>query len=101
MKTPVLALLLSACMFGQQSGPTAASQGSTIHGVLIGQDGQPAKKITVAALWICPARSKTCRISEGHAVTDQNGEFRFNRVGIDKYAVFAEDREAEIGRAHV
>jgi hypothetical protein len=97
MKTPALALLLSACMFGQQSGPTAASQGSTIHGVLIGQDGQPARKITVAALWICPAGSKSCRISNGRAVTDQNGEFRFNRVGLGKYAAFAEDQEAGYG----
>jgi hypothetical protein len=97
MKTPALALLLSACMFGQQSGPTAASQGPTIHGVLIGQDGRPAKKIALAARVMRPAESKPCRISEGRAVTDQNGEFRFSRVGVGTYAVFAEDREAGYG----
>ncbi len=97
MRSPALALLLSACMFGQQSSPTAAGQGSTIQGVLIGQDGQPAKRITVAALLMCPAGSAPCRISEGRAVADQNGEFRFNRVGVGKYAVFAEDKEAGYG----
>lgn len=86
-------------MFGQQSGPTAASQGSTIYGVLIGQDGKPAKKITLAALLICPADRKPCRISGSHAVSDQNGEFRFSRVGVGRYAVFADDREAGYGYA--
>jgi hypothetical protein len=82
----VVVLVLSTSMFGQQ-----------IHGVLIGQDGQPAKRITVAALWMCPAGGKPCRISKSSAVTDQNGEFRFNRVGVGKYAVFAEDKEAGYG----
>ncbi len=68
--------------------------GQQIRGVLIGQDGQPAKKITVAARWMCPT---ICRISEGHAVTDQNGEFRFNHIGVGKYAVFADDKEGGYG----
>jgi hypothetical protein len=100
-RSALAALLLSANMFGQQSGPTAASQTRevpTIHGVLIGQDGQPAKRVRVAALWKCPAGS-ACGFSPRGAVTDQNGEFRFNRVPVGKYSVFADDKEAGYGYA--
>jgi hypothetical protein len=96
MKTVALALLLSACMSGQHSALTAESQG-TIHGVLIGQDGKPAKKIALSARLMCPTESKPFRISQARAVTDQNGEFRFIRVGVGSYAVFADDPEAGYG----
>ena len=81
----VVVLMLSTSMFGQR-----------IHGVLVGQDGQPAKKIMVAARWLCPGPG-LCRISQTSAVTDQNGEFSFNRVGFGKYVVFADDKEAGYG----
>ena len=82
----LVALLLSPSMFGQQ-----------IHGVLITQDGQPAKRITIASIWQCPDRSKPCRIARSSRVTDQNGEFRFDRLNPGKYLVFADDREAGYG----
>jgi hypothetical protein len=82
----VVVLLLSASTFGQQ-----------IHGVLIGQDGQPAKKITVAATWLCPDRSKACRLSRSSGVTDENGEFRFELARVGRYAVAAEDEEGGYG----
>src|ERR1700686_3049363 len=108
MKSPwaVAVLLVSASLFGQQSGiaPTANQQvhvGSdgqnegTIHGVLIGQDGQPAKGVRVAAVWLCP---DTCLNPQRETITtDDSGRFGFDHVALGEYAVFPDDIEAGYG----
>jgi hypothetical protein len=82
-------LLLTVSAFGQRSNPTTGS----IHGVVTDEAGQPANEVQIAAVWICQ-NSQGCPLSMGHAITNSTGEFGFSSLGLGKWEVFVDDREA-------
>jgi hypothetical protein len=93
----LVALLLAVEAFSQQSakpqpavllhGDPIITLGGTgaIHGVVIAHNGQPAKGITVTALWHC---AETCQIVMSSTTTNDAGEYRFEPVTFGKYDVF-------------
>ena len=65
---------------------TAEARGATgaIYGVVVAHGGQPAKGITVTALWLCP---ETCTAVMSSTVTNEAGEYRFEPVTLGKYGL--------------
>ena len=62
---PLAVLLLSICVFGQQTTTPNEKAGSvltgddgqpsgTIHGTAVDQSGRPAKSLRVGVIWMCP-----------------------------------------------
>src|SRR5947209_4499269 len=58
-----------------------------IRGVVIGQDGQPVKGIRLGAVMQCPG---ACVFWMSDTITNQAGEYRFQRLPLRKYSVFRE-----------
>ncbi len=92
MKSLLLAvaiLLLSVAAAGQQQPAQAAS--GTIRGIVVGQDGRPAKGIGVAA------RLRSSLSGSGvlpRTRANDSGEYRFEKLWWGKYAVYADDEAA-------
>jgi len=81
-------LLLAASAAGQQ--PDAARAHGSIHGVATGNDGQPAKRISLTAVPLGVALSTILP----HTTTNDRGEYRFDLPWWGKYTVYAEDEDA-------
>jgi hypothetical protein len=91
MKTAALTfgcLLLVTTAVGQHQ-ETAPARGS-IYGVVIGNDGQPAKRIGLTAMPLGVALG----MGLPHTTTNDKGEYRFDLHRWGKYTVYAEDEDA-------
>jgi hypothetical protein len=69
------------------SGQESQEFAGEIHGIVVGQDGQPAKGMRLGAVIQC---SGACAVSMRDTITNQAGEYRFRRLPLGKYSVFKE-----------
>src|SRR5215469_9944671 len=89
-KMLVLVGVLLLATAGAQQHDEPLSKG-TIYGVVIGQDGRPAKKIVLTAFPLGVALGAVLP----HTKTNDAGEYRFENIPWwGRYTVYAEDEEA-------
>jgi hypothetical protein len=69
------------------SGQESQEFAGEIHGIVVGQDGKPAKGMRLGAVMQCPG---ACAFSMRDTITNQAGEYRFQRLPLGKYSVFRE-----------
>jgi hypothetical protein len=93
------AALLTVEAFSQQSArpqPSSLLYGSfavspettgAIHGVVIAQDGRPAKGVLVTVLRLCPD-DEACFVVTSNTTTNEAGEYLFEPVTFGNYSVF-------------
>lgn len=90
MRMPFIVVgLLSVSAAGGQNQPVSANVGA-IYGTVIAQDGLPANGLILNArpLW------GTLAMALPWTKTNDRGEFRFERLPLGKYTVYAQDKEA-------
>jgi hypothetical protein len=69
------------------SGQESRQFAGEIHGIVVGQDGKPAKGMRLGAVMQCPG---ACAFWMRDTITNQAGEYRFQRLPLGKYSVFKE-----------
>jgi hypothetical protein len=69
------------------SGQESQKFAGEIHGIVAGQDRKPAKGMRLGAVMQCPG---ACAFSMRDTITNQAGEYRFQRLPLGKYSVFKE-----------
>lgn len=77
--------LVSLASAAAQLGPQAV--GGSIHGTVIGNDGTSGAGIRLTA----SGRSGALGTRLPETRTDQSGNYRFDRLGWDKYTIYADD----------
>jgi hypothetical protein len=92
MKSICVALFLLACASAQQHQQNTPK--GIIYGVVIGQDGEPAKSLFLQAEPLDPA------IITGlpNTKTNEAGEYRFDKLLFGRYTIYAEDEHAGYSR---
>lgn len=83
-------LWLAVGVFAQQARDSTGE----IHGVVVGNDGQPAKGMRLEAQMQCPGPG-ACAFWRSKTTTNQSGEYRFQHLPVGyKYDVFADNTKA-------
>ena len=85
----IVPLLFALPASGQQHIQDPTCMG-VIHGVVLGQDGEPVKGINVVLYPLGVGLG----VVLPHAKTDQRGEYRFEQVCSGRFSVFVKDNEA-------
>ncbi|HWF45643.1 MAG TPA: carboxypeptidase-like regulatory domain-containing protein [Bryobacteraceae bacterium] len=87
-----MTLLLVVCLLlVQAQQPDTRHAKRTIYGIVIGQDGNPAKGVGLTA---CPLGVPLGAVLP-HTKTDQSGKYRFENIPWwGRYTVYAEDPDA-------
>jgi hypothetical protein len=81
-------ILAIASAFARQNAQDERT--GVIYGVVVGQDGQPAPNLRVTAL----PRGVILAMILPSTMTDSTGRYRFKKLQLGRYAVYAHDEEA-------